>query len=111
MKNVKAPASESYHPYLLSQLADPAFAAVYLETHFEEGDESVEPELLKMALTDVLEALGHSRFPPDEMTTQLQMLDRILVQPGHLAIPALATWLNRLGLTLTVSVKPLPNQS
>ena len=56
MKNVKAQASDSYQDYLISRLQDPHYAAIYLETHLEE--EILEPELLKLALQNVLQALG-----------------------------------------------------
>jgi DNA-binding phage protein len=101
MKNVKAPTSISYHPYLISKLKDPNFAGVYLETHFEE-DEQPEPELLKLALGHVLEALGESKMTTEQVQSQSQKLDELLSQPGNQSIYALAAWLNALGLKLTV---------
>lgn len=65
MKNVKAPTSDSYSDYLVSRLKDPSYAALYLETHFEE-EEDPDPKLLKLALTDVLEALSRSKLSPEQ---------------------------------------------
>lgn len=101
MKNVKAPTSISYHPYLISKLKDPDFAGVYLETHFEE-DEQPEPELLKLALEHVLEALGNPKMTTEQVQSHSQRLDKLLSQPGPQSIYALAAWLNALGLKLTV---------
>ncbi len=101
MKNVKAPTSLSYHPYLISKLEDPNFAGVYLETHFEDDGES-EPELIKLALEHVLEALGKPKMTTEQAQSHSQKLDELLSQPGNQSIHALAGWLNALGLKLTV---------
>ncbi|MBW4470951.1 MAG: hypothetical protein KME45_11195 [Stenomitos rutilans HA7619-LM2] len=57
MKNVKTPTSDSYHDYLVSRLKAQSYAALYLETHFEE-EETPDPGLLKLALSNVSEALS-----------------------------------------------------
>jgi DNA-binding phage protein len=103
MKNVKAPTSDSYQDYLISRLKDPTYAALYLETHIEEEEDN-EPELLRLALRNVLQALSSSKMTFDQAEFHHQKLDEILSQPGSLAIYGLASWLNELGLKLTVAV-------
>ena len=95
------PKSLPYHDFLISHLKDPNYAAVYLETHFElDEGEDPEPELLRLALSHVAEALSSS-----EQTKQhLEKLDELLSKPGSEAIYGLGTWLNALGLKLTVTV-------
>lgn len=96
------PTNDSYQDYLISHLKDPAYAGIYLETHFEEDGDSVEPELLKLALSQVLEALSRSRMTDEQVESHLQAIDEILSKPGNQAILALASWLDALGLKLTV---------
>jgi len=50
---MNAPTRDRYQDYLISWLKDPAYAALYLETHMEE-DEDNEPELLRQAFDNVL---------------------------------------------------------
>ncbi len=104
MKNVKAPTSDSYQDYLISRLKDPAYAALYLETHMEEEEDN-EPELLRLALDNVFQALSSSKMTFDQVELHRQKLDEILSQPGSSAIYGLASWLNELGLKLTVNVQ------
>lgn len=100
---MKAPTSDSYHDYLASRLKDPSYAALYLETHFEE-EEYPDPGLLKLALSDVLEALSRSNLSLEQTERQSQKLDKILSQQGSDVIYGLSQWLNELGLKLTVTV-------
>ena len=109
MKNVKAPTSDSYQDYLISRLKDPTYAALYLETHLEEEEDN-EPELLRLALDNVLQALSSSTMSFDQAELHRQKLDEILSQPGSLAIYGLAIWLNELGLKLTVNVQNQDDQ-
>jgi DNA-binding phage protein len=101
---MNAPTSISYQDYLISRLKDPSYAALYLETHMEE-DEDNEPELLRQAFDNVLQALSPSKMPPEQVEMQRQKLNDILSQPGSQAIYGLAIWLNELGLKLTVKVQ------
>ncbi|MEG4440351.1 transcriptional regulator [Microcoleus sp. AT9_B5] len=99
------PKSLPYHDFLMARLKNPSYAAVYLETHFE-LDEGAEPDeaLLKRALGDVAEALGQPKMTPEEYELHLKKLDELLSQQGNDAIYNLGTWLNALGLKLTVAV-------
>ncbi|MEG4277944.1 transcriptional regulator [Microcoleus sp. MON1_C1] len=99
------PKSLPYHDFLMARLKNPSYAAVYLETHFE-LDEGEEPDeaLLKRSLGDVAEALGQPKMTPEEYELHLKKLDELLSLQGSDAIYNLATWLNALGLKLTVAV-------
>lgn len=102
MKQEKMPTSDDYHPYLISHLKDPSYAALYIEAILEEEDP--EPELLKMALSNVAEALGEQNMTPEQAKIHLEKLDELLSQNGSEAIYNLGTWLNAFGLKLTVTV-------
>lgn len=99
------PKSLPYHDFVMARLKDPCFAAVYLETHFE-LDEGEEPDeaLIRLALGDVAEALGKPKMTPEEYELHLKKLDELLSQQGCDTIYNLGTWLNVLGLKLTVAV-------
>jgi DNA-binding phage protein len=100
MKNVKTPTSKSYHEFLIASLQDSKEAASYISALFEEQDP--EPELLKLILSNVLEALAKSTLLPEASREHRAKLDEILSQPGSEAIYNLATWLKALGLKLQV---------
>jgi DNA-binding phage protein len=99
-------ASDSYFDDLILRLKDPDYAALYLETHMElEEDEELDPRLIQLALSNVALALGEANnMTPEEIKHHQEKLDVILSQPGNLAIYHLGTWLNALGLKLTVAV-------
>jgi DNA-binding phage protein len=97
------PKSLPYHPFLIESLSKkPELAAAYITTTLEE--EAPEPELLKRALSDVAEALGKPKMSPEQYELHLKKLDELLSQPGSDTIYHLGTWLNALGLKLTVAV-------
>ncbi|WP_242716356.1 helix-turn-helix domain-containing transcriptional regulator [Microcoleus vaginatus] len=105
-QNPKMPKSLPYRPFLIESLRKkPELAATYIETHFE-LDEGEEPDeaLLKRALSDVAEALGQPKMTPEEYELHLKKLDELLSQQGSDAIYNLGTWLNALGLKLTVAI-------
>jgi DNA-binding phage protein len=80
----------------------PELAAAYITATLDE--EEREPELLKRALSDVAEALGQPKMTPEQYEVHLKKLDELLSQQGSDAIYNLGTWLNALGLKLTVAV-------
>ncbi len=93
-------ASDSYSDYLISRLQDPEEAAAYIEAILEEQDP--EPELLKVALVDVVQALGPSRMTPDQAKSHQQEVENLLAEDSQV-IYRLAAWLQQLGLRLTVT--------
>lgn len=100
------PASDSYHDSLIESLKDPYYAAVYLETHLEGDEYEFEPELLKLALSHVLEALGSQILTPEQMIIQIKQLEELMEKPALEGINYLASLLQSLGLKLTVTVAP-----
>lgn len=97
------PKSLPYHPFLIESLSkNPQLAAAYTTATLEE--EAPEPELLKRALGDVAEALGQPKMTPEQYELHLKTLDELLSEQGSDAIYGLGTWLNALGLKLTVAV-------
>ena len=97
------PKSLPYHPFLIESLRKkPELTAAYITATLEE--EEPEPELLKRALSDVAEALGQPKMTPEQYELHLKKLDELLSQQGSDAIYNLGTWLNALGLKLTVAV-------
>ncbi len=106
MSAKKMPTSDSYFDDLISRLKDPSYAALYIETHMElEEDEALDPRLIKLALSNVAEALGEQNgMTPEQVKQYQEKLDELLSQPGSEAIYHLGEWLNNLGLKLTVTV-------
>lgn len=98
------PTSDSYHNALIESLKDPKYAAVYLETHLEEDEDEFDPELLKLAFSHVLEALGEANLTPEQAKLHYEKLNELFAQRGIDAIYGLTTLLNLLGLKLTVTV-------
>ena len=95
--------TKSYHQYLIESLKQPAEAAAYLWAILQE--ENPEPQLLKSALEDILEALGSTQLSPEEIEQQKDKLNILLEQQGKVAIYSLGEWLQKLGLELTVKAK------
>ncbi|KYC39816.1 transcriptional regulator [Scytonema hofmannii PCC 7110] len=101
-----------YHDFLISNLKDPNYAALYIETHMElEEGEELDPRLLRLALSNVAEALGEQHMTLEQAKLHLEKLDELLSQPGVEAIYNLGNWLNALGLKLNVSVAPKVDNS
>lgn len=94
--------TKSYHQYLIESLKNPVEASAYLEAILQE--ENPEPQLLKVALENVLEALGNNQLSPDEIAPHKQKIDELLNQSGAYIIDNLAQWLQKLGLELTITI-------
>ncbi len=93
-----------YHPYKISKLKDPAYSAGYLTEIFEEEEGDLELKIMRKAMRDVFEALGEPNMSADDAKLHLEKLDALLSGEGSATIYALASWLNVLGLKLTVAV-------
>ncbi|MGH8000965.1 MAG: DNA-binding protein [Brasilonema sp.] len=99
------PTSDSYYDDLISRLKDPSYAALYLETHMElDENEEQKPELMRLALSYVAQALSEQHMTPEQAKLHLDKLNKLLSQRGVEAIYNLENWLNALGLKLTVIV-------
>jgi hypothetical protein len=88
MSSVKTPTTKPYQDSLLQSLRDRPQAATL-------GDAAVEPELLEAVLRDVDAALGSGAVD----------VGSIVAQPLYEAMPQLVSWLDELGLQLSVTVK------
>ena len=104
MQSVKAPTSRDYDCYLLEALSQPQAAALYLATLLEELDP--EPALLPFALANAAKALGPRILKASALEQHLTEIQQILSEENVVAIYQLASWLDKLGLQLTVTVKP-----
>ncbi|NJM61365.1 MAG: transcriptional regulator [Oscillatoriales cyanobacterium RU_3_3] len=90
-------------PFWIESLRkNPALSAAYITATIEEKDP--EPELLKMALSDVAAALSQPKMSPEQYELLLKQLEELLSKQGSDAIYNLGLWLNVLGLKLTVAV-------
>ena len=101
--------TRNYQDYLIESLKDPSEAALYLWAILQEKDP--EPELLLSALQDVAMALGQEKMSPEQLQEHLSHLKTVLDQPESQAIYRLSSWLQSLGLTLTVIVNSEPNST
>jgi DNA-binding phage protein len=100
-------ASVDYHSSHIAHLQDPEYAAVYLDVHLEDHEPSdIEANLLKLALSNVAEALA-----PEQLEACNAALEAIMQKKGVETIYGLATWLKGLGLKLTVTVDAAEAQS
>ncbi len=105
MKDVKTPTSSSYHDYLISSLKDPEHAAAYLETFLELEEEESEPELLRSALKNVIDARLLSDNLSQEAKQQYEELDKILSETGGSEIYTLISFLDALGYRIALVPK------
>ncbi|MEG3928081.1 MULTISPECIES: transcriptional regulator [unclassified Microcoleus] len=105
MKDAKVPTSDSYHSFKISNFKDPHYAAAYLSLIFEEEEEGdLEMGIMRKSLRDVFEALGEPNMSAEDAKLHLEKLDILLSGEGSATIYALASWLNALGLKLSVVV-------
>jgi hypothetical protein len=101
MSSVKIPTTKPYQDSLLQSLRDRPQAAAYLLAAL--ADAATEPDLLEAVLRDVDAALGSGAVDVGPMVGDRAKL--IVSQPLHEAMPQLVSWLDDLGLQLSVTVK------
>lgn len=104
MNNRKAPTSRSYHEYLISSLKDPEHAAGYIGVMLELDEEGFEPELLRSALKDVVDARVQMNDFSEEAKQRYERLDQMLLETKGAEIYCLIEFLDALGFRLAVSV-------
>jgi DNA-binding phage protein len=105
MKEVKAPRSSSYHDYLISSLKDPEHAAAYIEVMLELEEGGREPELLRSALKDVVDAFLLSDNLSQEAKQHYEQLDKMLSETGGTEIYTLIEFLDALGYRIALVPK------
>lgn len=104
MKDVKTSTSRNYREYLISSLKDTQEAAAYIET-FLELEEGFEPELLRSALKDILDARLRINNLSEEAKQHYKKLDRILLETGGTEIYSLIELLNALGFRIAIALR------
>jgi len=105
MKDVKTPTSSSYHDYLISSLKDPEHATAYLETFLELEAEGREPELLRSALKDIIDAKLLLNNLSQEAKQRYEQLDKLLSESGGTEIYTLIEFLDALGYRIALVSK------
>lgn len=103
MKNVKMPTSDSWLDSLVESLKDSEEAAAYIEAILEEKDP--EPELLRAALKDVVEARLQINNLSTEVKQRYEKLDRMLLDTGGAEIYSLVELLDSLGFRIAIAPK------
>ncbi len=103
MKEVKTQRSRSYREYLISSLKDPEHAAAYIEVMLELDEEGFEPELLRSALKNVVEARVQMNNLSEEAKLSYERLDKMLLETKAAEIYSLIEFLDALGFRIAVS--------
>lgn len=101
MRDTKIPTSDSWLDSVIESLKDPEEAAGYIEAILEEKDP--EPELLRAALKDVVEARVQMNNLSEQAKLRYENLDKMLLETGGAEIYNLVEFLDALGLRIAVS--------
>jgi DNA-binding phage protein len=103
MKEVKTQRSRSYREYLISSLKDPERAAGYIGVMLELDEEGFEPELLRSALKEVVEAHEQMNNLSDKAKQRYERLDKMLLETKAAEIYSLIEFLDALGLRIAIA--------
>lgn len=103
MNKVKTPSPDSYQDYLIESLKDPEDAAAYIEAILEAEDP--EPQLLSLALQDVVDARVKMNQLSGEVKHHHVRLDKMLTESGGAEIYSFVEFLELLGFQVAVTVK------
>jgi DNA-binding phage protein len=105
MKEVKTQRSRSYREYLISSLKDTEHAAAYIGVMLELDEEGFEPELLRLALKEVMEAREQMNNLSEEAKLRYDKLDKILLETKAPELGSLIEFLDALGFRLAIAPK------
>jgi DNA-binding phage protein len=105
MKEVKTQRSRSYREYLISSLKDTEHAAAYIGVMLELDEEGFEPELLRSALKEVMEAREQMNNLSEEAKLHYEKLDKILLETKAAELYSLIEFLDALGFRLAIVPK------
>ncbi|MBE9236893.1 transcriptional regulator [Anabaena aphanizomenioides LEGE 00250] len=105
MKEVITPTSKSYKEYLISSLQDVEEAAAYLETFLQLDEEVREPEVLRSALKNIIDARLAANNLSETAKQKYQQLDQILSASFGDEIYSLVEFLDVLGYRIKLEVK------
>ncbi len=102
---MKTQRSRSYREYLVSSLKDPEHAAAFIEVMLELDEEGSEPELLRSALKDVVEAREQMNNLSEETKLRYEKLDKMLSETDGSEIYSLVELLDALGFRMAIAPK------
>ncbi|QYX31434.1 helix-turn-helix domain-containing transcriptional regulator [Sphaerospermopsis torques-reginae] len=105
MKEVIIPTSKSYKEYLISSLQDVEEAAAYLETFLQLDEEGREPEVLRSALKNIIDARLAGNNLSQAAKQKYQQLDQMLSDNSGDEIYSLIEFLDALGYRIKLEVK------
>ena len=105
MKEVIIPTSKSYKEYLISSLQDVEEAAAYLETFLQLDEEGREPEVLRSALKNIIDARLAGNNLSQAAKQKYQQLEQILSTSSGDEIYTLIEFLDALGYRIKLEVK------
>ncbi len=103
MKNVKMPTSDNWLNALIESLQNPERAAGYIEAVLSEKEP--EPELLRSALKDVIDARRQSDNLSEKTRQHYEKLDKMLSETGGAEIYSLIEFLDGLGFRMAIALK------
>jgi len=103
MKEVKTQRSRSYREYLISSLKDTEHAAAYIGVMLELDEEGFEPELLRSALKEVVEAREQMNNLSEEAKLHYEKLDKILLDTKAAELGSLIEFLDALGFRIAIA--------
>jgi DNA-binding phage protein len=105
MKEVKTQRSRSYREYLISSLKDPERAAGYIGVMLELDEEGFEPELLRSALQEVMEAHEQMNNLSEEAKLRYEEFDKILLETKGAELCSLVEFLDAMGFRIAIAPK------
>ena len=105
MEEVKTQRSRSYREYLISSLKDPKHAAAFIGVMLELDEEGFDPELLRSALKDVVDARIQMNNLSDEAKQRYENLDKMLLETRAAELYSLIEFLDALGFRLAIAPK------
>jgi DNA-binding phage protein len=105
MSNLKIKNSREYREYLLESLVDVDRAANYIEVTLERDPEDPIPDLLRLVLSNVVEAQKNNNNLSGKIENLHEQLDRVLSETKGVEIYGLVDLLDALGFRLAVLPK------
>jgi DNA-binding phage protein len=102
MKDVKVPTSRSYREHLIESLKDSEHAAAYIAVMLELDEEGYDPNILRSALAEVVEARKQLGDFSEVGQQQFEKLDNMLAETGGKEILALIELLDNLGYRIGI---------